>query len=412
MSSTSGSPGSSGTSGAPTAVLVVNAGSSSLKYQLIDVATSTTLGSGLIEKIGEPQGRAAHQGVDDTYVTDTPVHDHEEAFAVALHAFDEHGPRLADHPLLAVGHRVVHGGTSYSAPALITDELVQAVTELIPLAPLHNPPNLQGIAVALQAFPGVPQVAVFDTAFHQTMPAHAYTYAIPKDWREQHHVRRYGFHGTSHAYVSRAAAAFLGKAPADVNVIVLHVGNGASASAVAGGVCVDTSMGLTPLEGLVMGTRPGDIDPGLASYMMGVGLTPSDYDTALNTSCGLKALAGSNDYRDIEAAADGGDPAARLALDVAAYRLRKYLGAYTFALGHVDAVAFTAGAGENSSTLRALVVAGLEDQGLVLDAEANDVRSRDAHRISTQDSPVALLVIPTQEELEIAQQAARLVRHA
>lgn len=395
---------------APTAVLVINAGSSSLKYQLIDVWTGATLGSGLVEKIGEPTGRATHRVNDEKYVTDITCANHEAAFAVALGAFETHGPSLSDHPLLAVGHRVVHGGTRYSAPALITDELVAAVTELIPLAPLHNPPNLQGIAVARAAFPGVPQVAVFDTSFHQTMPPHAYTYAIPSAWREQHKVRRYGFHGTSHAYVSRKAAEFLGKAPQDVNVIVLHVGNGASASAVKAGVCIDTSMGMTPLEGLVMGTRPGDLDPGLAAYMASTGLSAQEYDRALNKESGLKALAGSNDYRDIENAIERGDQDARLALDVAAYRLRKYLGAYTFALGHVDAVVFTAGAGENDPILRERVISVLEAQGLILDLQANGVRSGEPRQISTPDSPVAVLVIPTEEELEIAKQAAAVVR--
>jgi len=390
-------------------VLVINAGSSSLKYQLIDLADRTTLGSGLVEKIGESASVTTHRHGDDKHVLDARCANHEDAFRLALDCFSRFGPALADHALLAVGHRVVHGGTRFSEPALITDELIDTVTELIPLAPLHNPPNLEGIRVARALFPAVPQVAVFDTAFHQSLPDYAYTYAVPRAWRDDLGVRRYGFHGTSHAFVSRTAAQLLGRSPEDVNVVVLHIGNGASVSAVQGGRCIDTSMGLTPLEGLVMGTRPGDLDPGLAAYLLGTGLSPEEYDRALNKESGLKGLAGSNDYRDIAAGIAAGDPDARLARAVAAYRVKKYVGAYAFALGRLDAVVFTAGAGENDAALRSECLAGLDAFGIAIDEERNTARSSAARSISPEGSAVAVLVIPTNEELVIARETVEVV---
>lgn len=393
-----------------TCVLVINAGSSSLKYQLIDLAAETTLASGLIERIGEGGSSLTHTSGEQRHQDQgVPCDSHQDAFVLALDGFAQHGPALADHPLLAVGHRVVHGGTRFSAPTLVTDELIAVVTELIPLAPLHNPANLEGIKVAREVFPDTPQVAVFDTAFHQSIPDYAYTYAVPRAWREDLGVRRYGFHGTSHAYVSRAAAGLLDRPVDDVKLVVLHIGNGASASAVAGGRCIDTSMGMTPLEGLVMGTRPGDLDPGLAGYLLTAGLSPQDYDHALNKESGLKGLSGSNDNRDVGAGVLAGEPDAILARGVTAYRIKKYVGAYAFALGGLDAVVFTAGAGENDAALRAQSLAGLEHFGIVVDPQRNAAPSRTARFVSPDGAPVAVLVVPTDEELEIARQAAQVV---
>lgn len=372
-------------------VLVVNSGSSSVKYQLLDMTARERLASGLVERIGEPGQLATHA----------------EAMRRIL---DELAGVLRPEALTAVGHRVVHGGERFTDAVLIDDEVCDAIRALVPLAPLHNPANLTGIVAARAAFPDVPQVAVFDTAFHQTLPAQAHTYAVPARWREELGVRRYGFHGTSHRYVSRRAAAVLAKDPADTNVIVLHLGNGASACAVAGGVSVDTSMGLTPLEGLVMGTRSGDVDPALPAYLARtVGLDPAAVDEELNKHSGLLALAGSNDLRDIVAAAERGEEAARLALDVYCYRIRKYVGAYSAVLGRVDAVVFTAGVGENSPLVRAAALAGLERFGIAVDAERNEAAGRGERYVSPYWSETAVLVIPTDEEMEIAEQAVAVV---
>ena len=391
-------------------VLVINAGSSSLKYQLVDAASGETWASGLVERIGESRPRASHCGTDGTHERDVACTSHRHAFDILITAFREHGPDLGAVDLSAVGHRVVHGGERFSQPALISPEVLQAVEDLIPLAPLHNPANLEGIRVAREQFPDTPQVAVFDTAFHQSLPPHAYTYAVPRAWQEEHGVRRYGFHGTSHAFVSRRAAELVGLPVDTANVIVLHLGNGASAAAVAGGRCIDTSMGLTPLEGLVMGTRPGDLDPSLAAHLhRSAGLSVEDYDHALNTDSGLVGLTGSTDFREVSERAGAGDHDAALAVEIVAYRIRKYIGAYAAALGRVDAVAFTAGIGERSALLRHAATRGLDLLGIQLDAAANAAATSGEHRISTAASRVAVLVIPTNEELEIARQAAALV---
>ena len=388
-------------------VLVVNAGSSSLKYDLIDVDAAESRASGLVERIGEPTSRAKHSVDGTDHRTEGRCADHGAAFELLLGAFREHGPDLGGLELAAVGHRVVHGGAQFSAPTRIDDEVEATIERLIPLAPLHNPANLEGIRVARAHFPDVPQVAVFDTAFHQTLPPHAYTYAVSRAWRDEHRVRRYGFHGTSHAYVSRRAAELLGLPVEAANVIVLHLGNGASATAVAGGRSVDTSMGLSPLEGLVMGTRPGDLDPSLPAHLARAGVSLEEYDRALNKESGLKGLTGSNDFRELEDRVAAGDADARLAFDVVAHRLRKYIGAYAAVLGRVDAVAFTAGVGEHSPMLRAAALDGLGDLlGIEVDAAANDAATSGEHRISTASSRVAVLVLPTQEELEIAREAA------
>jgi acetate kinase len=391
-------------------VLVVNAGSSSVKYQLVDPASGATAATGLVERIGEAgvKGVARHTVSGRDRVQEVDVPDHRAAMRIVLAAFTTNGPALHEDGLRAVGHRVVHGGDRFSSPTVIDSAVIEAIEALIPLAPLHNPGNHAGIRAARAAFPDVPHVAVFDTAFHQSMPDYAYTYAVPKDWRVRHRVRRYGFHGTSHAYVSRRAADLLGRPVAETNVIVLHLGNGASATAVQGGRSIDTSMGLTPLEGLVMGTRPGDLDPALAFHMSRQGLSIEDYDRALNKASGLAGLTGSNDFREVSARVAAGDPDARLALDVVTYRLAKYIGAYAVALGRLDALVFTAGIGEHSPLLRAAVGARLGLLGVRIDPARNEIGSGE-RLVSTDDSSVPVFVVPTDEELEIARQTLAVI---
>lgn len=395
-------------------VLVLNTGSSSVKYSLLDADSGAVDASGLAERIGEDAaGRLVHRGPAGESAEELGLRDHETALRAVLAAFSSHGPSLDDAGLVAVGHRVVHGGDRFAEPALVDDELLAAVGDLVPLAPLHNPANLEGLRAARAVLPEVPQVAVFDTAFHATLPPSAYTYAVPREWQREHGVRRYGFHGTSHAYVSREAARLVGLAPQNANVIVLHLGNGASACAVAGGRSVETSMGLTPLEGLVMGTRSGDVDPALAAHLHRVaGLGLEDVDSALNRSSGLLALAGAGDLRDVHRRAGGrGEEAehARLALDVYCHRIRKYVGAYYAVLGRVDAIAFTAGVGENDAIVRHRSLEGLERLGIRIDPSRNSMRERGSRVISADDSEVAVLVVPTNEELEIARQAVSLL---
>ncbi|NGN69853.1 acetate kinase [Streptomyces sp. A7024] len=376
-----------------TRVLVLNSGSSSLKYQLIDMADGERLASGLVERIGEGE-----------------VADHGDALKIVGEELALGGFGLDDPKLAAIGHRAVHGGIRFTEPTLIDDEVVAEMEKLVPLAPLHNPANITGIKVARELRPDLPQVAVFDTAFHATIPEAAARYAIDTETADKLSVRRYGFHGTSHAYVSRATAELLGKAPEDVNVIVLHLGNGASASAVAGGRCVDTSMGLTPLEGLVMGTRSGDLDPAVIFHLARVGgMSVDEIDTLLNKKSGLVGLCGDNDMREITRRIGEGDEAARLAFDVYVHRLRKYIGAYYAVLGKVDALAFTAGVGENAAAVREAAVAGLEELGIAVDRDRNAVRGPDARLVSAEYSRVAVAVVPTDEELEIATQTYALV---
>ena len=378
---------------AATRVLVLNSGSSSVKYQLVDMADESRPAAGVVERIGEEGG----------------VRDHAEALRQAAAELKDQGLGLDSPALAAVGHRVVHGGTRFTGPTLITDEVIAGIEELVPLAPLHNPANITGIRVARELRPDLPQVAVFDTAFHATIPEAAARYAIDAATADRFGIRRYGFHGTSHAYVSRAAAALLGKDPADVNVIVLHLGNGASASAVRGGVCVDTSMGLTPLEGLVMGTRSGDLDPAVVFHLERVGgMSTDEIDTLLNKRSGLLGLCGANDMREIGRRMGEGDEAARLAFDVYVHRLRRYIGAFTAVLGRVDVIAFTAGVGENSAAVRAAALDGLAALGVVLDPVRNAVRSGAARVISADGGPVTVAVIPTEEELEIARDTYEL----
>jgi acetate kinase len=388
-------------------ILVLNTGSSSIKYELIDAESGARPASGLIERIREGEGLLTHRVAGaPPYERKGVYADHAQGLRAVLEAFEERGPELDP---VAVGHRVVHGGDRFGAAVLADEEVIAAIEELAPLAPLHNPVNVTGIRVAQAAFPGVPQVAVFDTAFHRTLPPEAYTYAVPREWRERLGVRRFGFHGTSCAYVSRRAAAFLEAEPSDLNMIVLHLGNGASATAIEGGRSVDTSMGLTPLEGLVMGTRSGDVDPALCAYLGRVaGFGTQDVEDALGRHGGLLALAGSGDMREVRRLAADGDPDARLALQVYCRRIRKYVGAYHAVLGRVDAVVFTGGVGENDAATRAESLAGLERLGIAVDPARN--RAGDGERaISPPGAEVAVLVIPTDEEWEIARQAMELI---
>lgn len=359
-------------------VLVVNSGSSSVKYRLFDGDETVT--KGIVERIGEPG---------------SPVADHDQALRQILGGLD-----LTD--LAAVGHRVVHGGLRFTQPTRIDDEVLAAVADLVPLAPLHNPPNLAGIRATLALLPRIPQVAVFDTAFHRTLPPAAATYAIDAEVARRHGIHRYGFHGTSHAYVSRRTAELLGRSPAEVNVITLHLGNGASACAVAGGRSVATSMGLTPLEGLVMGTRSGDLDPAVIFHLhRTAGMSVDELDHLLNFRSGLYGLAGHNDMRALLAARAAGDQAAALAFDIYCRRITSYVGAYYALLGRVDAVTFTAGVGENAAEVRAVALAGLDRLGISVDPERNQVN---APVISPDGADVTVCVIPTDEEKEIARQ--------
>ncbi|WP_308407983.1 acetate kinase [Streptomyces mayonensis] len=395
-----------------TRVLVLNSGSSSVKYQLIDMRGGDRLAVGLVERIGEETSRLKHTPADgESREWSDPVADHDAALKAVAAELARDGLGLDSPELAAIGHRVVHGGKHFTQPTVVDDAVLAEIERLIPVAPLHNPANLTGIRTAQALRPDLPQVAVFDTAFHTTMPESAARYAIDVETADAHRIRRYGFHGTSHAYVSRETARLLGRAPEDVNVIVLHLGNGASASAVRGGRCVDTSMGLTPLEGLVMGTRSGDMDPAVIFHLMRVGeMSADEIDTLLNKRSGLIGLCGDNDMREIRRRVDAGDERAQLAFDIYVHRLKKYIGAYSAVLGRVDALAFTAGVGENSAPVREAAVAGLEGFGLELDGELNAARGDGARLISPAGARVAVAVVPTDEEMEIATQTYALVR--
>lgn len=378
----------------PGPVFVLNAGSSSLKYRLVDPSTGESSAAGTIERIGEPG-------------SDVP-----DAGAAVRRALEQLRGQAGPAPAV-VGHRVVHGGERFDAATVIDDGVEQAIDDLSALAPLHNPANLAGVRAARAALPDVPHVAVFDTAFHRTLPAAAATYAIDADLAARYGVRRYGFHGTSHRYVSRAAAAFLGRPVQATKLIVLHLGNGASACAVDGGVSVETSMGITPLEGLVMGTRSGDLDPAVLFHLhRQAGLGFDELERILNSGSGLKGLTGTGDMRDVRAAAAGGDAAARTALDTYAHRIRHYVGAYLAQLGALDAVVFTAGVGENDAATRAESLAGLAGLGIRVDPQRNAAKATGARRISPDRAPIAVLVVPTDEELEIARQSSAAVAAA
>ncbi|WP_329381390.1 acetate kinase [Streptomyces sp. NBC_01716] len=394
-----------------TRVLVLNSGSSSVKYQLLDMRDGTRLAVGLVERIGENTSRLVHTPAGEGARERTErIADHEQALKAVAAELALDGTGIDSPDLAAIGHRVVHGGAAFSAPTVIDDAVLAEIERLVPVAPLHNPANITGIRTARALRPDLPQVAVFDTAFHTTMPEHAARYAIDVETADAHRIRRYGFHGTSHAYVSRRTAELLGRPPEELNLIVLHLGNGASASAVAGGRCVDTSMGLTPLEGLVMGTRSGDIDPAVVFHLERVaGMDTDEIDELLNKKSGLMGLCGDNDMREIRRRVDEGDERARLAFGIYIHRLKKYIGAYYAVLGRVDAVVFTAGVGENAAPVREAAMAGLDGLGLVVDAELNAVRSGEPRLVSPEHARVAVAVVPTDEEMEIARQTFALV---
>jgi len=392
-------------------VLVVNAGSSSIKYQLIDVASGTALASGLLERIGQPMGAVRHDGPDGRTTFEQPLPDHKAGIGTILKMFAEHGPVLDAESLVAVGHRVVQGGDRFPGPAIVDAKVEADIEDLCTLAPLHNPAHLAGIRAAREAFPDVPHVVVFDTSFHTTLPPEAYTYAIDRELAKKYAIRRYGAHGTSHKYVAERTAALLGKDPAEANVIVAHLGNGASMTAVRGGKSVETSMGLTPLEGLVMGTRSGDIDPAVVFHLQRVaGMSTDQSDDLLNRRSGMLGLSGSSDMRDVHGAIAAGDADALLALKVYCHRLQHYIGAYHALLGRVDAIAFTAGIGENDDLVRLRALTGLEHLGIIVDPERNAGRKTTESVISADGSPITVFVVPTNEELEIARQAVALVR--
>jgi len=398
-------------------VLVINSGSSSIKFQLLDMQDESVLASGLVERIGEAEGQIKCElrpGAETEKVIKlqepVPNHEHGMRKAVDLLTDAREGVIRDRAEIDAVGHRVVHGGEEFHQPTLITDEVIAAIEKTIPLAPLHNPANLDGIRVARELFPSSPQVAIFDTAFHQTIPPHAYHYALPIELYEKHRVRRYGFHGTSHQFVAGECARVMGRSLEELNIITVHLGNGCSMTAVEKGRSIDTTLGLTPLEGLVMGTRSGDVDPAIYAFLArNCGMDIDAIDTMLNKKSGLKGLCGMNDMRDIHAAIEEGDQRARLALDVQTYRNRKYIGAYMAALGHVDAIVFTAGIGENDSIVREKTVAGLEPFGIVMDRKANDQRVKRPTLLSAAESRVQIWGIPTNEELAIARQAVGVV---
>lgn len=384
-------------------VLVLNSGSSSLKFQLVEPDSGLSLADGIVERIGEDSSSARLVCGEQEVTHSDPVPDHEAALRLAYGMFDEAGAELGSVGLVAVGHRVVHGGPDLYQPTLVDDALIATLEELAPLAPLHNPPAVLGMRGARNAFPDVAHVAVFDTAFFHDLPAAAATYAIDRDVAEQWQIRRYGFHGTSHRYVSEQAALFLDVPLSSLSQIVLHLGNGASASAILGGRPIDTSMGLTPMEGLVMGTRSGDIDPGLFVYLWRTaGMSVEEIETMLNKRAGVRGLGGEIDFRVLHERIENGDDAARLAYDVYIHRLRKYIGAYLAVLGSADVIVFTAGVGENDAAVRRDALSGMGRLGIELDEHLNDSPAHTARRISAETSPTTVLVIPTNEELAIA----------
>lgn len=395
-------------------VLVINCGSSSLKYQLIDMETENSLAQGLVERIGI-EGSVLTQKVEgkDKYIVKTPMKNHKEAIEIVLKALvdGEHGVIKSMDEITAVGHRVVHGGEKYASSVLITEEVKKSIEECYKLAPLHNPPNMIGIEACEELMPNTPMVAVFDTAFHQTMPKEAFLYALPYELYSENGIRKYGFHGTSHMYVSNKVAEVMGKDIKDLKIVTCHLGNGASLCAVKNGVSIDTTMGFTPLDGIVMGTRSGSIDPAIVLYLINeLKYSAEDVNTLLNKKSGVLGISGvSSDFRDIEDAAAKGDKRAILALDIYHYRIRTQIGAYAAAMGGVDAIVFTAGVGENGPETREACLEGLEFLGVKVDKEKNNVRGK-VREISTEDSTVKAFVIPTNEELVIARDTKNLVK--
>lgn len=396
-------------------VLVINAGSSSLKYQLIDMDTVNVLAKGLCERIGIDGSKLTHKnlakGVEEAI--EKPMKDHGDAIAMVIDALvnADYGVISSMSEIDAVGHRVVHGGEAFADSHVIDGKVLEALKMCIPLAPLHNPPNITGIEACEKNMPGVPQVAVFDTAFHQTMPKEAYMYALPYEYYEKHKIRKYGFHGTSHKYVSGEVAKMMGKDLSELKVITCHLGNGSSVSAVKNGKCVDTSMGFTPLDGVVMGTRTGSMDPAVVTFLMeNEGLSAKDVDAVMNKKSGVFGVSGiSSDFRDLSAAAAEGNERAKLALDMFYYSVKKLIGSYAAAMGGVDAVVFTAGIGENDTAARASIVDGLEFMGIKIDAEKNKKRG-EAIDVTADGATVKTFVIPTNEELMIALDTKRLIK--
>ena len=393
-------------------ILVINAGSSSLKYQLIDMSAHNVLAKGLCERIGIEGSNLQHTNVakDNKVKIEKPMKDHSDAIQMVVDALvdAEHGVISSMDEIGAVGHRVVHGAETFADSYLITEDVKAALEECVPLAPLHNPANIIGINACEKIMPGVPQVGVFDTAFHQTMPAKAYMYGLPYEMYEKDKIRKYGFHGTSHKYVAQEAAKFLDKDAKDLKIITCHLGNGSSISAVDGGKCVDTSMGFTPLDGVVMGTRTGTMDPAVVTFLLNKGMSSKEVDNVMNKQSGVFGISGvSSDFRDLSAAAKEGNNRAKLALEMFAYGVKKYIGSYAAAMGGVDAVVFTAGVGENDAQTRADITQGLEFMGIKVDNEKNSTRG--TVDISADDATVKTLVIPTNEELMIAIDTQRIV---
>jgi len=391
--------------------LVLNSGSSSIKFQLVDPANHATddpFVSGLVEQIGEKMGRIILKIEGEKVVKEAPIADHSEGLSMSFDLMTEHGCGPSQVDIIAVGHRVVHGGILFSAPELITDEIVEMIRDLIPLAPLHNPANIDGIEVARRILPDVPHVAVFDTGFFHSLPPAAALYAINKDVAAEYGVRRYGFHGTSHEYVSSRVVDLMDKPIEEINTITFHLGNGASMAAVQGGVAVDTSMGMTPLAGLVMGTRTGDIDPGVVFHLArNANMSIDEIDNLMNKKSGVKGLSGVNDFRELHQMIEDGDQDAWSAYNIYIHQLRRYLGSYMVALGRVDCLVFTAGVGENAHFVREDALAGLETYGIKVDPERNKLPNDGPRLISTDDSAVKVFVIPTNEELAIARYAAK-----
>jgi acetate kinase len=396
-------------------ILVINTGSSSIKYQLFDMNDQSVLAGGLIEKIGEEGSFVSHKvyqrqirKVESSEV----IADHRMGLerVVSLLTDKDLGVINDKSEVKAVGHRVVHGGEAFVEPVVINDSVLDAIRENIPLAPLHNPSNITGIEVSWEMFPQAVQVAVFDTAFHHSIPEKAYRYALPDEMYSIHKIRRYGFHGTSHQYVAEKAADFLEKKLEALNMITIHLGNGGSIAAIQSGVSVDTSMGMTPLEGLIMGTRSGDIDPAIQAYIMrNTEMSIDEVDQMLNSQSGLKGICGKNDMREILAACEKGDEKSQLAVDMYCYRVKKYIGAYFAILGQVDALVFTAGIGEHSSEIRQMVCKGLENLGFVMDLEKNQVAGSGIQELHAEFSRAKILLIPTNEELKIAMETRLLV---
>ncbi len=399
-------------------ILVINAGSSSIKYQLLSMEDESIMATGIVERIGDAKGELSHKkyhnAVEEKTVIKKEIKDHKAGMHLLIEMITskETGVIKSKKEIDAIGHRVVQGGESFSSATLIDASVKKAIEENNPLAPLHNPANLTGITVAEELFPDTPNIAVFDTEFHQTMPPKAYLYALPYDYYIDLKIRRYGYHGTSHKYVVKNVAKAMGENTQDINIITVHLGNGGSISAIKAGKCIDTSMGMTPLAGVMMGSRCGDLDPAIYGYIAEEkNISAKEVDAILNKESGLKGICGMNDMRDIHASAAKGNERARLAVDMFAYRVKKYIGAYFAALGSVDAIAFTAGIGENDDIVRAEICKDMESLGIEIDIEANKGRISEEKNISKKESRVQVWVIPTNEELQIAQDTMEVIKN-